>query len=379
MGLESYRKKIDQIDEELIQKLEERMAVAEDIARYKKEHGLPVADYMRERALLQRVEERSAEGMGLYNRNVFSTLMEMSKDRQQAITDGDTELVKTIKAAIEETPRLFPEKVLAACQGVEGAYSQQACEKFFRSPRILYMKNFRGVFAAIEKGLCQYGVLPIENSSAGSVNQVYDLMMEYNFYIVKSMKMKVDHSLLVKRGTRREDIREIVSHEQALAQCEEYLKAMPGVKITVMENTAEAARFVAESDRTDLAAIASYTSGQLYNLMCLEESIQDSDNNYTRFICISRKPEIYPGANKTSFMMTVEHQPGALFHVLSRFYAVGINLEKLESRPIPSKDFEFMFYFDLECSVYADAFVQMMNQLEALSRDFKYLGSYMEV
>jgi len=222
-------------------------------------------------------------------------------------------------------------------------------------------------------------VLPLENSTAGSVNQIYDLMMKYDFYIVRSVKLKVDHSLLAKNGTNKNDIKEIFSHEQAIMQCENYLKQYPDAIITVCANTAEAAKMVAESERSDVAALASYECGQLYGLECLEDAVQDSGSNYTRFICISKELEIYPGADKTSLMLTVSHKPGSLYNVLARFYALGINIFKLESRPIPNRDFDFMFYFDVEAETYSEEFIRMMNQLEELSQEFKYLGSYVEV
>lgn len=303
----------------------------------------------------------------------------MSKDHQRKITQMESPTVKAIKKAMEETPKVFPAKATVACQGVAGAYSQQACEKLFKMPKIMFMKNFNGVFAAIDQGLCQYGVLPLENSTAGSVNQIYDLMMKYNFHIVKSAKLKIDHSLLVRQGTRKEDITEIVSHEQALLQCDDYLKNFPNAKITMCDNTAEAAKLVAQSDRKDIAALASYACGQLYGLNCLEENVQDNSNNYTRFICISKKMEIYPGADKTSLMLVVSHKPGSLFNVLSRFNALGINIFKLESRPIPERDFDFMFYFDIDSEVYSEEFIRLMNQLDELTQQCKYLGSYMEI
>ena len=162
-------------------------------------------------------------------------------------------------------------------------------------------------------------------------------------------------------------------------QCEGYLKQFPQARVTVCENTAEAAKMVAESDRSDVAALAAYECGQLYGLECIEDAVQDSGSNYTRFICISRKLEIYPGADKTSLMLTVSHKPGSLYNVLARFYALGINIFKLESRPIPNRDFDFMFYFDVEAEVYSGEFIRMMNQAEELSQSFKYLGSYVEI
>ncbi len=378
-SLDDYRRELDQIDREIVEKLEERMRTAEKIAVYKKENALPVLDALREREKIDQITEMAAEDMASYTRILYNTIMEMSKDHQRKVLQIESPVVQAIKKALEETPKVFPAKATVACQGVEGAYSQQACEKLFKMPKIMFMKNFNGVFAAINQGLCQYGILPLENSTAGSVNQIYDLMMKYNFYIVKSVKLKIDHSLLAKKGVKKEDVREIFSHEQAIMQCEEYLKNFPQAKITVCENTAEAAKMVAESDRNDVAALASFACGQLYGLNCIEEDVQDNGNNYTRFICISKKMEIYPGADKTSLMLIVSHKPGSLYNVLARFKALGINIFKLESRPIPERDFDFMFYFDVEAEVYSEEFVRLMSQLDELSQECKYLGSYTEI
>lgn len=379
MKIEDYRQKIDAIDKVIIEKMEERMRTAEEIAKFKKENNLPVMDSLREREKMEEIMEMASDDMVSYSRILYNTIMEMSKDHQRKILDDDSPLVSSIEEAIEKTGKVFPKMATVACQGVEGAYSQQACDKLFQMPKIMYVRNFNGVFAAINQGLCQYGVLPLENSTAGSVNQVYDLMMKHNFYIVKSVKLKIDHSLLAKKGTDREEIKEIFSHEQAILQCEEYLKNFPIAKITVCENTAEAAKMVAESERADVAALASYQCGQLYGLECLQEGVQDNGNNYTRFICIGKKLEIFPGADKTSLMLVVSHKPGSLYNILARFNALGINIFKLESRPIPERDFDYMFYFDVEAQVYSQEFVRLMNQVEELSQEFKYLGSYMEI
>ncbi|NCB34978.1 MAG: bifunctional chorismate mutase/prephenate dehydratase, partial [Clostridia bacterium] len=201
----------------------------------------------------------------------------------------------------------------------------------------------------------------------------------YNFSIVRSVRLKVDHCLLANPGAEISDIREIVSHEQALAQCEGFIKTLGKVKMTRCENTALAAKMVYESGRNDLAALSSLSCAELYSLNCLKSSVQDSGSNYTRFICISKDLEIYPGSDRTSIMMALPHKPGSLYHALGRFYALGINLNKLESRPIAGSDFEFMFYFDLETSVYSDEFMQMFKDIEGLGAQFKYLGSYTEV
>ena len=244
----------------------------------------------------------------------------------------------------------------------------------------MYMNTFENVFSAIETGLCRYGILPLENSSAGSVTKIYDLMQKHNFSIVKSIRLKVDHNLYVNHDVKDiSEIREIISHEQAIMQCSEFIKSLGDVKITYCENTAMAAEMVASSGRSDIAAIASGVCGEIYSLKCLKTAIQNNGNNYTRFICISKNLEIYPGASKTSLMLTLSHRPGSLYKVLARIYSLGINLLKLESRPIADRDFEFMFYFDIETSIYSKEFVQLICELEGICEEFYYLGSYSEV
>ena len=379
MDLNELRNEINTIDDEILKLFLRRMDVAEQVADYKREHNLPIYQPQREREILKTVAEKAGDEMGGYARVLFSMLMELSKSNQNRRISPRLELHRKIADAIEHTPRLFPRAPMVACQGLEGANSQIACEKIFQSPCILYFKSFEGVFSAIEQGLCQYGILPIENSTAGSVKKVYDLMIHHNFSIVRTFRLKVDHNLLAKPGIRLTDIREVYSHEQALNQCSAFLESLPGVKVIAVENTAVAAQMVAESGRSDVAAIASRSCAELYGLQNLAPSIQDKDNNRTRFICISKKLEIYPGADKTSIMLTLPHRPGALYRVLARLYALGINVTKLESRPIPDRDFEFMFYFDLDTSIYSEEFVQLMCDLDELSEQMRYLGSYSEV
>lgn len=375
MDLNDYRTQIDAIDEQIVRLFQQRMDVAAHIAKYKKENNLPILQPARERAKLAEVSEMSREDMQSYIRVLYSLLFELSRTYQER--GNRTELFSKIEHAIEHTPRLFPQTASVACQGVEGAYSQLACEKLFKNPQIQYFRNFEGVFSAIEAGFCRYGILPIENSTAGSVKRVYDLMVKHDFSIVRSVRMKVDHCLLAKKG--HSEIREIFSHEQAIAQCAGFLKSLGNVKVTVCENTAVASQTVAQSDRDDVAALSSRLCAELYGLQIVKSAVQDEGNNHTRFLCITKDTEIYPGADKTSVMMILPHKPGALYKVLARLYALGINLLKLESRPLPERDFEFMFYLDLETSVYSTEFAQLMSELGGICEEFKYLGSYSEV
>ena len=378
MDIQELRQQIDVIDDQLVALFGQRMDIAAQIAEYKKENNLPILVPARERAKLQDVAEKAGD-MANYTRVLYSMIFELSRSYQSKHTGELTPLYHQITKAIEETPKLFPQAPMVACQGVEGAYSQIACEKIFKSPLIVYFKNFEAVFTAIEQGMCQYGILPIENSTAGSVKKVYDLMIRHNFSIVRTFRLKVDHNLLANPGTKLSDIKEIYSHEQALNQCGDFLHSLPNVNAIPVENTAIAAQMVLQSGRKDVAALSSRSCAALYGLECLKSSVQDKGNNRTRFICISKNLEIYPGADRTSIMMILNHKPGALYKVLARLYTLGINVTKLESRPIPDREFEFMFYFDLETSIYSEEYVQLMCELDELCEEFKYLGSYREI
>lgn len=380
MELKELREQIDKIDRELVPLFIQRMNVSASVAEYKRENNMQVLDASRERALLEKISELSGEEFEEYARTLYSTLLDLSRSYQYKRLGLDSPLYREITDAIENTTRMFPDRATVACQGVEGAYSQIAAERLFKAPNIVFFSNWEKVFDAIDAGLCRYAVIPIENSTAGSVKKVYDLMIDHKFRIVRTVRIKIDHNLLTKSGVELSEIREIFSHEQAINQCASFLASLgPNVKITRVENTAKAAQMVAESDRRDVASLSSRSCAGQYGLSILRSSVQDNGNNHTRFICITNQTEIYPGADRTSLMVVTPHKPGALYRMLSRFNALGINLLKLESRPIPDRDFEFMFYFDLEASVYSAKLAQLLAELEAECDEFSYLGSYSEV
>ena len=378
--INDIRKEIDEIDKELVDLYIRRMNCSARVAEYKREHNMPVLDASRERALLNKISELSGSEFEEYTRTLYSTILDLSRSYQHSKLGETSALYEEIMTAIDSTPKMFPERADVACQGVEGAYSQIAAERLFRSPNIMFFNDWEKVFSAIEAGMCRYGVIPIENSTAGSVKKVYDLMISRNFKIVRTVRIKIDHSLLANKGAKLSEIKEIFSHEQAISQCSAFLSSLGSdVKITRVENTAKAAQMVAESGRTDVASISSRSCAIQYGLTTLASAIQDNGNNHTRFICITNKTEIYPGADRTSLMLVTPHKPGALYRILSRFNSLGINLIKLESRPIPERDFEFMFYFDLESSVYSPKLAQLLAELEQECEEFTYLGSYSEV
>lgn len=377
--LSEIRKRIDAIDTQICDLFSQRMQCTHEVAEYKRANNKPVLDRGRERAKLADVASKVPEPLRDYSQVLFNLIMEISRAQQSAENNQDSPLAGQIARAVADTPALFPQSAFVACQGVEGAYSQHAADRLFKHATISYFEEFEGVFRAVDQGFCKYGVLPVENSTAGTVNQVYDLMMRHKFSIVRSVRIKVDHNLLALPGAKLEGIRDIYSHQQAINQSRQFLDSLPNVTVHVAENTAAAAKMVAESDRTDVAALSSRSCAELYNLVALARNVQDSDANYTRFACIAKDLEIYPGADRTSLMVVTKNDPGSLYKVLARFYALDINLVKLESRPIPNSDFDFMFYFDVECPVAAPEFASLIASLNDVCEEYRYLGSYSEL
>ncbi|MGI6755374.1 MAG: bifunctional chorismate mutase/prephenate dehydratase [Atopobiaceae bacterium] len=377
--LTQIRSRIDAIDSQMIDLFLERMSCAEEVAAYKRASGKPIYDAARERDNIARAAKHAGAGLEHYAAVLETLLMEASREAQYQRLGQHSEAAQTVAAALASQPPYFPEHAFVACQGVEGSYQQIATDRLFKRANIAYFDTFDAVFSAVERGVVKFGVLPIENSTAGSVSRVFDLMMQHDFHIVRTVRLRIDHNLLVPPGVTRKDVRIIYSHEQAINQCAGYISTFPNVRVHVTENTAVAARMVAESGRKDVAALASQECAALYDLDIAEENVQDLKNNYTRFACISKELTIYPGAERSTLMIETKHEPGALYKVLARFSALDINIVKLESRPIPEREFDFMFYFDVECAAASPRFLTLMNSLSDVCENFRYLGSYTEV
>lgn len=357
----------------------ERMEVTGDVAAYKRATGKPVLDRARERDNIQRASEAVPPELSSYAAAIQAVLMEASRAAQHKMLGVHGDVSSRVSQALATQPTFFPLQARVATQGVEGAYQQIAVNRLFRRAQIDYYGSYEQVFEAVESGACQFGVLPIENSTAGSVNRVFDLMAKHSFHIVRTCRLKIEHNLLVKPGTSKDDVRIVYSHEQALRQCAGYLSGMPDAKVHVCENTAMAALKVQQSERDDVAAIASRDCAAIYGLEVCERGVQDQDDNYTRFACIARDLTIYPGADRSSFMAVLPHEPGALYQALAKFYALGINLIKIESRPLPNRAFEFLFYFDIEYPAAAPQFLTLVDSLQEGCDECRYLGSYSEV
>lgn len=378
MELSEIRAKIDAIDDQLLALFLERMALSEEVAAYKNEHHLPILNKAREREILAKVTQKAGD-KERYAYHLYSTLFELARSRQAELISAPTKVAQRVKAALASNSEVFPQTGMVACQGVEGANSQAACDRLLPRGNIVYVKSFGAVVSAVESGLCKFGVLPIENSSNGSIRVVYQLLQEHDLSVVRSTRLCIRHELLALPGVKQEDITEIYSHEQAIGQCSKFLGGLKDVRVIPCGNTALAAKLVAESGDPHAAAISSHPCAALYGLECVNGNIQDSDNNYTRFICVAKDPVIYAGANKISLIIALNNKPGALYEVLSKLAALDIDMTKLESCPVAGSDFEFIFFLELEASVKDPSVLAMLEEMERSCAQFQFLGGYAEV
>ncbi len=377
MDLLEIRNKIDSIDDKMLELFLERMDLAKEVAKVKSQTNKKVNDTKREDDILYRLASKTPNEFKIYLKELYTTMFSVSKSYQSTLMDKNSKTVSKLSEIFKSEEKEFPISSSVACQGVEGANSGVAAKKCFPICDVNYFKNFEGVFSAVEKGLCEFGVLPIKNSTAGSVLEVYDLMNKYNFYIVRSIRIKINHCLAVSKNATKDSIKKIISHNQALKQCANYLKSL-SVETEAVENTGIGAKIVSESNSDFIAAICSRECAEYYGLKIIDQNIEDNSQNYTRFIIISKNLEVFRGSDRISVMASAPHESGSLSKMLSRFSALGLNLTKLESRPIAGSDFEFLFYFDFEGNIKDKGVLNLIGDLENNSTKFTFLGSYKE-
>lgn len=378
MNLDKARSQINGINDEMLKLFLERMELSSHVAKAKAQMGKAIFDAKRERDILDKITVQAGPDMDIYARRFFENLFSLSRTFQAEELFKETAFTKEVEAAVAAAPNLPPQRGTVACCGIFGSNAQMACDKLLPLSQILYVNSFQAVFDAVEEGLAQFGVLPIENSSNGSVKEVYDLLERKHCYIVRGTKQWISHDLLAKEGTRLEDIHTVYSHPQALGQCSEFFAQYPHIKLEPYTNTAMAAQMVAQSEDAGIAAVAAPQCAQLYGLQAVRRSIQNNDNNYTRFICITKDLAVYPGANKISIVTTASHTPGGLGSLLTKFGNMGINLTKIESRPIQGHNFEFLFYLDLEASLVDPRVRSLLAELHESQDKFRLLGNYPE-
>ena len=370
MSLENLREKINQIDEKLLDLFIKRLQISRDVALYKQEHNLPVFQAGREDQIIEKVRDNSPDEFKNSSEVLFKNIMDISKCRQQQEIYKNSPQIKGITFPPEASYKV-------GCQGTGGAYSHIASLKLFPESDVHFFKSFEDVFEAVQNGEIDFGILPIQNSTAGSVSMTYELMKKYNFHIASGVAVKVSHCLCAKKGTNISEIKEVYSHEQALAQCSDYIKEHQFIPVEYA-NTALAGEYVLNSDEK-IAAICSEEYAKMSGLEILSDNITNANENYTRFICISKDIYISENADIISVSLSLSHTPGALYRLLTKFSVIGLNLLRIESKPIASKDFNVVFYLDFEGSINQPEVIEIIYALKEELDYFKFLGNYSEV
>ena len=377
--LERLRKEIDEIDAGIVRLFERRMAVTEQIGRYKQKNGLPVLDNRRQQEVL---ESKAAlpEDPSLRADVVmlYETIMGLSRRQQRGIVrEGLQEPnYARVEAAVENL-RQPPEHPAVAYQGVPGAYSEQAAADFFGSgAEITGLPRFEDVFLAIREGRADYGVVPIENNSTGGIRQIYDLLARYEFYLVGETAVRVEHCLCAPEGADLDTITNVYSHEQGLFQSEQFLNRHPGwIRVPYLD-TAGSARYVAETGDITKAAVCSERAAELYGLKILARQVNYSSVNTTRFVVVSPQMELREGADKISTLLTTPHESGCLHEILGIFAVNGLNLVKLESRPIPEKSWEYMFFIEFTGNLGDPGMEGVLREICQTAAEFRLLGNF---
>ncbi len=370
MDLQQLRGQINEIDEQILKLFEQRMNIASQVADYKIKNGLPVFQSSREQEIIDKVRSNVPEGLENGAEVLYNTIMDISKSQQYQELHPES-------AAIDYEPFDFSMVNKIACPGTYGSYSEIAAKQISSTADIAFYNTFDDVFEAVINGECDYGILPIQNSTAGSVTQAYALMKRYNFYIVGGTRVKVEHCLAAREETQFEQIERVLSHEQGLMQCSEFLKEN-AFKTKEYVNTALAAEFVKNSDKP-YAAICSEDCADEMGLKVLRRDIGNSSDNYTRFILISKNIMVTDDADIISVTLSTPHSRSALYRLLTKFSVSGLNLLRLENKPIATKDFDVIFYLDFEGSVKSREVVSLISELSSELSYFKFLGNFKDI
>jgi chorismate mutase/prephenate dehydratase len=365
--LQSLREAIEAVDHEILAHIRKRMSLVEEVVGAKLDAAVPFRDPPREEQVLQRVRHAAVEeGLDAHEiERLYRVILDMSVAHQRAHV-----------RSLAEAP------LRVSYQGVEGSYSHLTAQRRYSGlPEGVLLEGFetfRGAAQAVREGTADLALLPIENTTAGSINETYDLLAEGGLAITAEEVSRIEHCLVALPGARFEELHTVLSHPQALRQCEEFLHSAPWIRPQVEFDTAGAARKVKESGDRGVAAIASEAAGRRFGLEVLRPGIQSQEGNYTRFVELSLHPAPFPPGvpAKTSLLLATAHRPGALAELLSLLSRRGINITKLESRPVPATPWQYRFYLDLEGHAATDPIRSALEEARAHTTELRVLGTY---
>ncbi len=375
MDLSELRVEIDSVDRQMVELFEKRMDIASRIADYKIANGKKVFDRDREIQKIKAVKELAHSDFNKVGvEELFSQLMSVSRKLQyQKLQDA---------GASGHLPFIpidsIDKKNSRVCyQGAEGAYSELAMKEFFGDDvNCFHVETFRDAMQVLEEGSADYAVLPIENSTAGVISETYDLLTEYENYIVGEQIIEIRHCLMGVKGASLSDIKTVYSHPQSLMQSARFLNQHSDIQQIGMKNNAFAARKVSEDNDKTEAAIASSLAAKIYGLEIIQEGINQADSNSTRFIVVTNQKVFLRGAKKISLCLEIPHEAGALYHIMSHFIYNNLNMTKIESRPIEDKDWEYRFFIDFDGNLEDSAVKNALRGLREEAKMMKVLGNY---
>lgn len=375
MDLLELREKLDRIDEQIVKLYEERMEICSQVADYKIGAGKKVLDKSREEEKLRKVRALTHNDFNACGvQELFEQIMSMSRKLQYNKLGEKGAVGKLPFIGVDGIDK---QNARVVFQGAEGAYSQMAMIKYFgEDVNCFHVDTFRDAMGAIEEGSADYAVLPIENSTAGIVNEIYDMLAEYENYIIGEQIIRIEHCLLGVPGTNLEQIRTVYSHPQSLMQSARYLNVHGDWRQISMQNNAFAARKVSEDKDASQAAIASEYAAKIYGLDILERGVNQSETNSTRFIIVTNQKIFLKDAGKVSICLEVPHESGSLYHMLSHFIYNGLNMTKIESRPIEERNWEYRFFIDFEGNLADGAVKNALRGLREEARNMRILGNY---
>lgn len=374
MDLINLRDRIDAIDKDIVRLYEERMDVVKQVAEFKIKNGKQVFDKEREREKIKRIKSLTHNDFNATGaEEIFNQIMAVSRKLQYGLLDENGALGKL---PFTEVDKFDIDKVRVVFQGAEGAYSQAAMVEYFgENINSFHVDTFRDAMLAIDEGSADFAVLPIENSTAGAVSEIYDLLDEFENYIVGEQIIKIEHCLMGVKGAQIKDIKSVYSHPQSLMQSMRYLKDMPWQQIS-MQNNAFAAKKVRDDNDITKAAIASEYAAKLYGLEILKKGVNQSNTNSTRFIIVSNQKIFLKDADKISISVEVADESGSLYKMLSHFMYNNLNLSRIESRPLEGRNWEYRFFIDFDGNLSDSAVKNCLRGLRHDVANMKILGNY---
>lgn len=374
MDLLKLREQIDEIDAQMVELYEKRMDICRQVAEHKIETGKKVFDKAREEEKLRKVKSLTHNEFNCLGiEELFEQIMSMSRKLQYRLLSEHGSIGRLPFIGVD---CLDSGKARVVFQGAEGAYSQAAMMQYFGDKvNSFHVDTFRDAMIAIDEGSADFAVLPIENSTAGIVSEIYDLLVEFENYIVGEQIIKIEHCLMAVPGTKLEDIKTVYSHPQSLMQSSRYLNEHDWRQIS-MQNNAFAAKKVSEDKDKSQAAIASEYAAQLYGLEVLAKGINQSSTNSTRFIIVTNQKIFLENARKVSICFEVPHESGSLYHMLSHFIYNNLNMNRIESRPIEGRNWEYRFFIDFDGNLSDSAVKNALRGLREEARNMKILGNY---